>query len=1070
MKKISWQRQPQRLRVLIRLGILLALGLFAPSAIWSQDTNISPQTIRVVMDYDYPPYIFLDSEGHPRGILPDLWHLWEEKTGIHVQIHAMDWEQAQQRMQSGEYDIIDTIFKTPEREKIYAFSKPYAKIDVPIFYRSDISGIRNVQDLKGFSVAVKAGDSDIDVLISHGITTLSTFNSYEQIIAAARDHKVNVFVVDKPPAFYYLYKFGINDQFRETAPLYSGEFHRAVLQGNEALLHTVEEGFARIPQSEYEKIVQRWYGKPVFNSALLHFLLTAALLTGSVLLFLFAWIWILRRSVQKKTSALQKEIHVRIEQEKIIRESEEKYRILIEQSPDPIALFTREGMYKYANKSLAEGVGRDLDDILGRSIWDIFPHEEAEQRYAAITQVFQTGERKFLDLHVPLADGSRDFLTTITPIKDGAGNVISALSFSKDITDRIKAEKLLRESEKKFRQVFDYANDAIYVLDTKGQMLEANPVACERLGYSRQELTALNLGQIDAPNQVRHIPERISQLKEKGQVVFDTVHVRKDGSSIPVEVSARMVVWDDHPAIVSICRDISDRKQFEEKLLESEKKLSMIFKLCPDPIIVSRLGDGLICDINEAFTRDTGFNREDVIGKKSVDVGIWLEKSDREQMLRKVGHKGHVDNFEAQRRRKDGSIFNVLISASVIPLQGESHLISVIRDITEHKMLEKEQMKIEKLESLGILAGGIAHDFNNVLMGIMGNISFAKVFLDEKHRSYSPLAEAEKATVRAGQLAHQLLTFSRGGEPIKQVISLQQLVNESISLVLRGTNVKGVIDIPDSVYALEADEGQMSQVLNNLIINAVQAMPKGGTVTISAGNTCLLEDNPLSLPAGDYIRLSLADQGCGILEEDLERVFDPYFTTKTDGNGLGLSSVYSIIHRHKGHISVASTLGKGTTFIMHLPAIGTVQEKHTSEESSKELVEFQGGPVLVMDDDEVIREIAINMLAHLGFEVTACSSGEEAVQLYDASRASGKPFLVVIMDLTVPGGFGGKEAAERILSRHPDACLIVSSGYSNDPVMAHFREYGFRAAIAKPYNIKKFQDLLKVLIGYSVPM
>ncbi len=345
----------------------------------------------------------------------------------------------------------------------------------------------------------------------------------------------------------------------------------------------------------------------------------------------------------------------------------------------------------------------------------------------------------------------------------------------------------------------------------------------------------------------------------------------------------------------------------------------------------------------------------------------------------------------------------------------------------------------------------------------MNHISFAKVFLDATHTSYKPLAEAEKASARAGELAHQLLTFARGGEPVKKLTSLRKIVEESVSLVLHGSNVNAVIDIPDSMHAIEADEGQMSQVFHNIIINATQAMPGGGTLKIAAQNKILSDNNAFSLPPGPYIYLTFADQGCGISDEDRIRIFDPYFTTKSSGNGLGLASVHSIINRHGGHIGVSSVVGKGTTFTIYLPSFGDIYKEHHTGKSSHTTGERKGGHILVMDDEEMVRDIATMMITHLGYEVTTCANGEKAVELYKTSMESGMPFVAVVMDLTIPGGLGGKEAAEQILSLFPKACLIVSSGYSNDPIMSNYREYGFSRAIAKPYNLNKLAQTLESL-------
>jgi CheY-like chemotaxis protein len=387
----------------------------------------------------------------------------------------------------------------------------------------------------------------------------------------------------------------------------------------------------------------------------------------------------------------------------------------------------------------------------------------------------------------------------------------------------------------------------------------------------------------------------------------------------------------------------------------------------------------------------------------------------------------------------------------------------ITREITTRKEHEKELLKIEKLDSLGVLAGGIAHDFNNILTGIMGNLSLAQMFLDASHKSHIPLAGAEKASIRAVELARQLLTFARGGEPVKKVVSVQDLVNGTVSLALSGSNVKGAIEVPDSIHAIEADEGQMSQVFHNIVINAKQAMPEGGTLTVAAQNETLDDKNSMALPGGSYVRISFADQGCGISDADLKRIFDPYFTTKSSGSGLGLSLAHSIVSRHGGHIGVRSVKGKGASFIIHLPTIGETSSKPLTDPAAQHTGVHAGGSILVMDDEEIIRDITTDMLEYLGYQATTCGSGAEAIVKYKSARESGTPFSAVILDLTIPGGMGGKEASQQILAFDPKACLIVSSGYSNDPIMSDYSNYGFNGAIAKPYKITELDQLLSSL-------
>jgi PAS domain S-box-containing protein len=510
-----------------------------------------------------------------------------------------------------------------------------------------------------------------------------------------------------------------------------------------------------------------------------------------------------------------------------------------------------------------------------------------------------------------------------------------------------------------------------------------------------------------------------------------------------------------------LAREIEERKQTE--LANTRLLLQQSAILDNLPMMAwLKDSDGHLEIVNEPYAKTCGHTVDDCIGKTDLEL-FPLEMAkrfiadDREMCV--TGQKKHL---EEQIATPDGTKWHLTYKTPLFDELGRfAGTTGIALDISDLKEHEKEELKVQKLESLGVLAGGIAHDFNNILTGIMGNISLAKMFIDDTHRSYKALLGAEKASMRATELARQLLTFARGGEPVKKVVSLRHLVHESVSLVLHGSNVKGIVDIPDSIHAIEADEGQISQAFHNIIINATQAMPGGGVLNVSARNETLVGKNSTALPPGTYSRITFTDEGCGISDDDMKKIFDPYFTTKVNGNGLGLASTHSIIKRHGGHISVGSVVGKGTNFTILLPSTGETISKYQTESVTKTPKDHGGGSILVMDDEEMIRELAAGMLEEIGYQVTTCDEGSEAIRLYKAAKGSGTPFSAVIMDLTIPGGKGGKETAEEIIVFDPFACLIVSSGYSNDPIMSDYRTFGFTGAIAKPYRIDELAEVLR---------
>ncbi|MGD0844435.1 MAG: ATP-binding protein [Geobacteraceae bacterium] len=381
--------------------------------------------------------------------------------------------------------------------------------------------------------------------------------------------------------------------------------------------------------------------------------------------------------------------------------------------------------------------------------------------------------------------------------------------------------------------------------------------------------------------------------------------------------------------------------------------------------------------------------------------------------------------------------------------------------IAEKQRIEEELFRTRHLESLGILAGGIAHDFNNLLTAIMGNTSLAKMFTEPDTKIYARLEEVEKASLRARDLTQQLLTFSKGGAPIKKVTSIADIICDSSRFALRGSHARCKFNIMEDLWPVEVDEGQISQVISNLAINADQAMPEGGVVEIRAENVTLLKGQVVTLEPGRYIRLSITDSGIGIPKDHLNKIFTPYFTTKQRGSGLGLATSYSIINKHGGVIIVESEIGRGTTFNIYLPASG----KEIPEKEKKSMTTITGsGKILVMDDEEFIRNTAGEMLATVGYTVGYADDGAQAIDLYLRARESGEPYDLIIMDLTIPGGMGGVEAIQKLLEIAPDAKAIVSSGYANGPIMADFKEYGFKGVIAKPYRTDELCKVVQTVI------
>ncbi|MBU0663031.1 MAG: PAS domain S-box protein [Proteobacteria bacterium] len=470
---------------------------------------------------------------------------------------------------------------------------------------------------------------------------------------------------------------------------------------------------------------------------------------------------------------------------------------------------------------------------------------------------------------------------------------------------------------------------------------------------------------------------------------------------------------------------------------------------------------GRILDSNPALSQMLGYSKEELLQKNISDIegfgseskleGIWTRVKENNSMI-----------LQMEQCSKSGEMTSVEISATYAEMEDGGNFFCFIRDISERKKMEADQLKIQKLDSIGVLAGGIAHDFNNILAGILGYIDLSLIQLDQSSKIHPFLLIAKKASQRAQGLTQQLLTFSKGGAPVKQSVALEKLITESTSFVLSGSNIKAEYQIQENLLMIEGDKGQLSQVIQNITINAKQAMPDGGNLTIKVENVKIAEHDPLSLDPGDYVKTTIIDQGPGIDSKALAKIFDPYFTTKPTGNGLGLAVCHSIVMKHHGCMTVDSTVGEGTSFSIYLPAL--MQQNQIAGVLSGSPVQMGDGRILIMDDEVCIREVLNAMLSYLGYQADFAKDGEEAIACYAKAKQSGQSYAAVILDLTIPGGMGGKEAIVKLCEIDPAVKAIVSSGYSNDPIMANYQEYGFRAMITKPVDTDQLSRTLHEVI------
>jgi len=512
-------------------------------------------------------------------------------------------------------------------------------------------------------------------------------------------------------------------------------------------------------------------------------------------------------------------------------------------------------------------------------------------------------------------------------------------------------------------------------------------------------------------------------------------------------------------------QDVADSA---EMVTRDNNLLAVTLRSIADAVITIDT-EGQVILLNKAAETLIGWIQQEAVGKPFGEVVSLYERGDHAE----PGFDYHVlineDNDHGNESRvflrsRDGKERTVTIQGSRISDRGKDlGAVFVPRDISKSSFLEEEMLKIRKLESVGVLAGGIAHDFNNLLTGITTNLFMARMSVVGNNEASSLISEAEKAAFKATTLTKQLLSFARGGPSIKEITSIKQLVQDTVGFCLSGSNVDYRLELPDDLYDVEIDKGQIDQVLNNLIMNAAQSMPEGGTVTISAENTEFtgaIGSKSFPLQPGKYIKVSVRDEGTGIPHEYLERIFDPYFSTRDEGSGLGLSTSYSIVKRHGGHVYVESTDGKGSTFTFLLP----VPAGDGSQKKKNDIMEKGSGKVLIMDDDVIVRTVVETLLKKTGYSPICVTNGDQALKQYRDALSGGEPFMVTIMDLTIPGGMGGKETIKRLREIDKNARVIVFSGYSNDPIFSNYKEYGFDGVLSKPFSIEEFMRTISTVL------
>jgi PAS domain S-box-containing protein len=771
--------------------------------------------------------------------------------------------------------------------------------------------------------------------------------------------------------------------------------------------------------------------------------------------------------------AFLRDITERKRTEEAFRTSEERLSLALqaaEQGIYDLDLTTGEAV---VTPEYALMLGYDPDEFHETNAkWIERLHPDDRDNVASIYRAYVKGEipEYKVEFRQKTKDGNWKWILSLGKImkRDTDGHPLRMTGTHTDITERKRAEAEIADRSALLQQIMDTASVTICLLDKTGRITHANRRMAEMFGRTLEELLGSEYAELV------HLSERETAQKNMlallankiPSVDLERLYCRKDGAPFWGHLACRRFhdVHGNELGLIGVITDISVLKQAEEVLRENQARLDLALQSAHMGVWHweikenRRYFDGRTCQLQ-------GIDSAMFTGTADEFFRV-VHPEDREKIkaaLARTIEQGTLYESTYRVVWPEGNVRYVAARGKLIrDDKGQPERINgILWDVTDQRLLEQELIKTQKLESIGTLAGGIAHDFNNLLQGIFGYISIAKLTFDQKEKSLAMLAQAEKALHQAVNLTSQLLTFSKGGKPVKKVFDLRQVIENSAAFALSGSNNTYEIITDEALRAVEADEGQIGQVIQNIVLNADQSMPLGGVIRISVRNTTASAVAPLEGLQGDLVEISIRDQGTGIPAEHLTRIFDPYFTTKEKGSGLGLATSYSIIRNHGGIINVVSEPGKGTTFSVYLPASDS--EKTISEAPAVSSV-VRKGTILVMDDEDLIRNSVGELIMALGHDVDLAENGEAAIEQYQTAMKAGTPYDIVILDLTVRGGLGGRETIERLLAIDSGVRAIVSSGYSGDAVLSDYHKYGFKTRLTKPYKLGELRDALNALL------
>lgn len=719
--------------------------------------------------------------------------------------------------------------------------------------------------------------------------------------------------------------------------------------------------------------------------------------------------------------------------------------------------------YLLANPAFTALTG--LKDVAGRTVKEVLPHVE-QSWIRLFGNVALDGTPVYFEDYVAQLGrwyGGRAFC----PQKGRFAVIFN------DITQR----KLTEEKLRRFEFILANTSEEFYIAQPDGQLIYTNRAAADSLGYTVEEMLRMGVPGFDPLHDQVRFREHFEELKRGDLPPFETIHVARDGHIVPKEMHSVYIKLGDEEVVCGFGHDITGRRAEQERLRGNEEKYRILFQQNADAVFVHEAGaDGLgrFVEVNGIACARLGYTRDELLCMSPKDIDGGTSPSELAPVIARI-RNGEPCVFEQVHVAKDGRRIPVEIHSQSVTLNGRPAVVSVVRDISERRRLEEERLAMErqvqqaqKLESLGVLAGGIAHDFNNILMAILGNVDLAQMDTPPDSPVKACMTDIENAARRAAGLCKQMLAYSGKGRFVITHLNLNTVIADMVRMLEVAISKKVTIrtNLADDPPMVEADATQMQQVIMNLVINAAEACGSGdGMVSITTGSmdcdaeylgSAWIKD---CHKPGRYAYIEVADTGCGIAPDKLPRIFDPFYTTKSAGRGLGLAAVLGIVRGHRGALKVYSEQGKGTTFRMLFPAAAATLPEAKAPDSGETRI-YGGEKALVVDDDENSRDVASRMLKRLGFEVVTASDGKQGLDLFAANGE----FAFVLLDLTMPR-MDGAETYRELRRVRPDVRVIMTSGYNEQDVTQRFAGKRLAGFIQKPYQLKDLETVVRQVLS-----